>query len=95
MAYLRRGLITNRGEIPSVHTRQQYDAKRHNVAVSIKPRRDFVSNDEQPPVGSIQKVKSVLRMAPTEHEYHFVELECGHRQLSRSTYQAFCKICKH
>lgn len=99
MAFLRRGLVTNRGEIPSIHSRARigYESQNQNPvpAVRVKPSRKFTQpTEDNQPLGVIRKVERIIRMAPTEKEFHFVELTCGHRVLSRSTYQAFCKHCK-
>jgi hypothetical protein len=85
MAYLRRGLVTNRGAIPSIHTKQ---ANANNYGDS-----DVVEMEhEQQPVLVLRKVKRVIKMGHG-NEHHVVELECGHTALSRGTFQTTCKKC--
>lgn len=86
MAFLRRGLVTNKGAVPSVHTRQ----------TAVAPSR-FAANDstvDAQPAFSIQKVTKIIKMANTVGEYHIVSLACGHTAQSKSTFQGYCKQCK-
>ncbi len=84
MAFLRRGLVTNKGAVPSVHTRQQV----MQAVVNTDER------DDQP-VFRILKVEKILKMAQAQGEHHLVLLTCGHTVRSKSTFQGYCKQCKH
>jgi hypothetical protein len=86
MAFLRRGLVTNKGAVPSMHTRQTALQTVSTVAAS--------NDDDVQPVISIRKVSKILRMANTNGEYHLVQLDCGHTAKSKSTFQGYCTRCK-
>lgn len=86
MAFLRRGLVTNKGAVPSMHTRQQ--------AMTRFVSNDEAANDEAQPMLLIRKVAKILKMANTIAEYHLVQLDCGHTAQSKSTFQGYCKQCK-
>lgn len=85
MAFLRRGLVTNRGAVPSVHTRLL------NTMTTEEPAA--AASDAQP-VFAIKKVAKVLKLAEG-NGYHQVELICGHHANSKSTFQGYCRQCKH
>lgn len=87
MAFLRRGLVTNKGAVPSVHTRQ----------TAAVPNRFAPANDDTldvQPAFHIRKVSKIIKMANTAGEYHIVALSCGHTVQSKSTFQGYCKQCK-
>jgi hypothetical protein len=91
MAFLRRGLVTNKGAVPSVHTRS-------TVAPANQP---FVTGNhidlerEAQPAIVIKAVTKVLEMAKTANGYHLVKLTCGHDVKSKSTFQGYCRTCRH
>lgn len=89
MAFLRRGLVTNKGAIPSVHTQHNVNAFLHIVS-NEKPTEVI----EAQPILTIRKVEKILYMANTVNEYHIVKLVCGHTVKSKSTFQGYCKQCK-
>lgn len=87
MAYLRRGLVTNRGAIPSVHTKQS------NAPSHYQTHDDpHQGHHDAQPVLVLRKVKRVIKMGQGD-EFHIVELECGHTTRSRGTFQTVCKQC--
>lgn len=86
MAFLRRGLVTNKGAVPSLHTRQQVI------------RAVVVANDEMAdpqPVIQIRSVTKIIKMGNARGDHHIVQLSCGHTVQSKSTFQGYCKQCKH
>lgn len=97
MAFLRRGLVTNKGAVPSVHTRSSMapvasQLPSNGLAVNaIKPANDH----EVQPAIVIKKVSKVLEMAQGNGGYHLVELSCGHQAKSKSTFQGYCTRCRH
>lgn len=86
MAYLRRGLVTNRGAIPSMHTKQS-NAQRYNA-----PQQETSEPYESQPVLVLRKVKHIIKMGEG-NGLHIVKLECGHTTTSRGTFQTVCKAC--
>jgi hypothetical protein len=92
MAFLRRGLVTNKGAVPSVHTRTQAIHAANILPILSKTAAN--DEDDCQPVLHIRKVAKILRMANTTGEYHLVQLECGHTTTSKSTFQGYCKTCK-
>jgi uncharacterized protein YbcV (DUF1398 family) len=91
MAFLRRGLLTNKGAVPSVHTRQSVSVNHYALpANDEREERD----DHSQPVFHIRKVAKIVKMANTANEYHIVQLTCGHTAQSKSTFQGYCKKCK-
>lgn len=80
MAYLRRGLVTKaKNLIPSVHNQ-------------MTSRQIIV--DPMHLVGDLRDVKKVLSTRIGTN-IHFVLLKCGHKTMSNSVYQAFCKECRY
>lgn len=90
MAFLRKGLVTNRGSVPSTHTRQQKETS--HVFKQVQEPTD--KEDDAQPVLHIRKVKRIISFGATAKDANVVELECGHTTLSRSTFQGYCKKCK-
>jgi len=91
MAYLRRGLVTNRGAIPSVHTKQQNFNQNISSDVAVLEE----DHDHVQPQFVVKQVRKILKMADTTAQPNIVELECGHTVKSRSLYQGICRLCKH
>lgn len=88
MAFLRRGLVTNKGAVPSVHTRNM-----QSVGMEVSDQVRHKAPTAQP-VAFIRTVAKVLRMAQTQGEYHLVQLSCGHAVRSKSTFQGYCNKCQ-
>jgi hypothetical protein len=85
MAFLRRGLVTNKGVVPSIHTRS---------ALKSLAELDEQPADEAQPSIIIKAVKRIIKMGETIKDYHLVELACGHTAKSKSTFQGYCTKCK-
>jgi hypothetical protein len=95
MAYLRRGLISNRGAIPSTHTRairQLQSAQQSHHGLPMEYHAAHSDQDDSQPIINIRKVTKVIRN-DTETNWLVVQLECGHTVFSRSPYQGNCKQC--
>ena len=91
MAFLRRGLVTNKGAVPSVHTRPfaaPTFTETRNQLVSLNTR-------EAQPAVVIKGVTKVIKMALSQNDYHLVQLTCGHQARSKSTFQGYCRSCQH
>lgn len=91
MAFLRRGLVTNKGAVPSVHTRPTMAPTEQGFSNS---RHINLDNESQPSI-VIKAVTKVLEMAKTANGYHLVKLTCGHDVKSKSTFQGYCRTCRH